>query len=96
MSRLVAVVLGFVLVISLIWWGGWQIYKANLDQQNQSNHMSQQYQDSLIAQVRNKVEGYDIATDPGQKKQLSLTICAIIPNINHLPADLVDAKTRIC
>jgi uncharacterized protein YxeA len=96
MSRIIAIVLGIVVGIGVLWGGGWAIYKANLDQQNQANHTSQQYQDGLIAQVRDKVQGYDIATDPGQKKQLSLTICALIPTINLLPADLADAKTRIC
>ena len=96
MSRIVAIILGSVLIIGCLWWGGWQIYRANLDQQNQANHTSQQYQDATIAQERAYIQGYDTAADGAQKTQIKMTFCARYAEINIPPADLAAAHARIC
>ena len=98
MSRIIAIVLGSVLVIGLLWWGGWAIYKANLDQQNQANHTSQQYQDATIQAERDRVQGYTTATDEGQKKQILMTYCAVYKSITHPDSapDLVAFSSANC
>lgn len=96
MIRIIGAIVAFFLLIAVFTAMGWQIYRYNLDQQNQANHTSQQYQDGLIAAERDRVQGYDTATNDGQKKQIALTFCAAYQSINHPPVDLVAAQSRLC
>ena len=86
----------FVVLCVAGWFVYWNVHKANLDQNNQANHQSQQYQDALISQERDRVQGYDAATDKTQKAQIASTFCQVYPNITHPPTDLVQAEARIC
>lgn len=96
MARIIGIILASILLVVALSVGGWQWYKYDLDQQNQANHTSQQYQDAQIAAERDRVQGYQTATDDGQKKQIAMTFCAVYPNINHPPADLVAAHAAMC
>lgn len=98
MSRIIAIVLGIVVGIGVLWGGGWLIYRANLDQQNQANHQSQQYQDAIIQAERDRVQGYMTATDEGQKKQILMTYCAVYKSITHPESapDLVSFSSANC
>lgn len=94
------IVLAALLVLAIIVFGGWKLgwwfTAQNTDLQNQVNHHSQQYQDALIEQERNELQGYDTASDDGQKKQIALTFCAQYQDITFPPADLAQRQPLIC
>lgn len=98
MSRIAALIVGFAVFLLVMIPVSWGIYKYNLDQQNQANHTSQQYQDGILAAERDRVQGYQIATDEGQKKQILLTYCAIYKSITHPEnaPDLVQFSAAHC
>ena len=94
---ILAVIGGIALLVAL-WFVGWQVAKANTDQQYQVNTHSQQYQASLVQQEQDRVQGYDTATDPAQKQQISATFCSVYQELTHPETypDLVQANARIC
>lgn len=98
--KITLAVLGGIVVLAIIIFGGWKLgwwfETQNVDLQNQVNHNSQPYQDGLIQQERDRLQGWDTATDPGQKKQISLTFCEVYPDITHPPADLAQRQAQVC
>lgn len=89
------VLVGIGAVVGL-WFGGWALAKANTDQQYQVNTNSQGYQQSLVDQERDRVQGYDAAAAGPQQKQIAATFCATYADLTHAPIDLVQASARIC
>jgi len=79
-----------------LWFGGWALYKANVAQEREVNHTSQQWQDATVAAERARIQGYDASTSDAQKKQIKSTFCAIYVTIQNPPADLAVANARIC
>lgn len=92
----ILVVLAVIVLAVGGWFGYWALAKANTNQQYQVNTNSQQYQQSLVDQERNRVQGYDQTTDPAQKQQIATTFCQVYPDLNPAPTDLVQASARIC
>lgn len=94
-----AVVLATLAVIAICvggWFGYWALARQGQSNRYDVNTHSQQYQAGLIAQERDKVSGYDVATDAGQKEQIRQTFCAVYPQLNPPPSDLVSANARMC
>lgn len=99
MKTALTVALAAVTVVVLLvggWFGYWALARQATSNQYDVNTHNQQYQSGLISQERDRVQAYDIATDPGQKQQIKLTFCQVYPNLTPPPADLVEAHTRIC
>lgn len=98
--KTVALTLVGVIVVVALAVGGWFLYwgiaRANQDQQYQVNTNSQQYQQSLIQQEQDRVQGYDAASDTAQKQQIASTFCAVYQDITHPTPDLMQAQARIC
>lgn len=96
MSALVKVGVGIAVAALLLWLLYWATYRANLEQQRDANHTSQQWQDAQIAAERNRAADYDRITNEGQKAQIKATFCAVYADITNPPADLVAAHAHIC
>lgn len=86
---------GVILLVAL-WFGSWALKRANTTQQYKVNTNNQQYQAGLVSQERDRVVGYDDATDPGQKAQIKSTFCVVYLTLKPAPEDLVQANSRIC
>lgn len=94
-----AILAGIILVAAVVlggWSAGWWFKEQNVGNQRDVNRNSQQYQDGLVSQQRSLVQGYDVAVDESQKKQISLRFCASYLNLVEPPNDLVQAEARIC
>lgn len=78
------------------WYGYWHLAKAGQNNRYDVNTHSQQYQAALVSQERDRVAGYDAATDPAQKQQIKATFCAVYLDLTQVPADLSAAHARIC
>lgn len=93
-------VIGGILVSALVifglWEGYWWLAGQNVQHQRDINHSSQQYQDGLISQERDRAQAYNIATDPAQKKQFADTFCSVYFDIVDVPNDLLSAHSTIC
>lgn len=93
------IILAAVTVAALLtacWFGYWALNRQVISNRYQNDTHNQQYQSGLVSQERDRVQGYDAATDPAQKAQIKATFCQIYPNIDKPPADLVSARNRIC
>lgn len=91
--------LGVILVVALAiggWFGYWALAQENQTQRYKVNTNGQQYQSGLVSQQRDRIAGYDIATNPAQKAQIKTTFCQVYMDLNPAPADLVAANARIC
>lgn len=75
---------------------GWWFKQQDVGLQRDVNRNSQQYQDGLVSQERDRIQAYDAAVDPAQKKQLALTFCAVYVDLVKPPTDIVQAQARIC
>lgn len=76
------VALAAVVVLCIgIWHLGWFVRKANVNQNYQVNTTSQEYQQSLVTQERDRLTGIQSSDDPGQKKNLELTFCSVYFNL---------------
>lgn len=89
-----------IVIIAVVGVGGWFLYwtlalKGANNQYNVNTH-TQQYQAGLVQQLRDKQQGYDLATDPAQKANFKQTFCAMYPDLTQPPNDLIDANIRIC
>jgi uncharacterized membrane protein YcjF (UPF0283 family) len=92
-------ILGVIVAIAIIvggWFGFWALAKANRDQQYQVNTNSQEYQQGLVQQEQDRVQGYDAASDATQKAQIKATFCSTYQDLTHPTNDLVQAQARIC
>lgn len=93
------VIVAVVVIVGGITLGGWQaswwFTQHNVQRQYDVNVHSQQYQQGQIEQLRNDVQGYDMATDPAQQAQIKATFCAIWPNLTQPPVDLQMAAGRL-
>lgn len=96
MFRIIGTALVAIVVVAALWLGGWGIYRANLEQERDANHTSQQWQDATVAAERARIQGYDAATNDAQKAQIKATFCATYTELTNPPADLVSANARIC
>lgn len=80
------------LVISALAIGGWKLHwwtaEHAVNNQYKVNTGSQQYQAGLVSQERDLVQGYRVATDPGQKAQISAQFCQVYLDLDPAPADL--------
>lgn len=98
--RNAAMILGGILLTAGLciggWYGYWALAKAGQSNRYDVNTHSQQYQAGLVAQERDRVTGYDTATDPAQKAQIRSTFCATYAELDPPTPDLVDAHIRIC
>jgi hypothetical protein len=83
-------------VVVILVVGGWQLHKYNVQQEYEVNRSSQQYQQTLISELRNEAAGWHASTDEGQKAQIASTFCAKITEVNAPPDDLLKAKSEIC
>lgn len=92
--------LAALIVAAVIVFGGWRLgwwfKQQDIGLQRDVNVNSQQYQDGLISQERDRVQAYDAAVDGAQKEQLKSTFCAVYLNIVQPPVDLSQANARIC
>lgn len=92
-------IIGTLIAIGVIvgaWFAYWPLAQANQTNQYKVNTSGQQYQSGLVSQERDRIAGYNLATDPAQKAQIKSTFCQIFPDLNPAPADLVQANARIC
>jgi hypothetical protein len=98
-AGLLAIVACVVLAVG-IWHLGWFVRKANVNQNYQVNVTSQEYQQSLVSQERDRLTGIQVADDPGQKKNLELTFCSVYANLTPVSVqtnqDLQIASTQYC
>lgn len=98
--RISAAVLAAVILVPTIavalWFGYWFLARENTEQRYKVNTGTQQYQSALIAQQRDRVLAYDLATNADQKAAIAAQLCQINPSISPLPADLASAGARIC
>jgi len=92
---IVSIIAGIGVCVGL-WFGYWALAQANQTQQYKVNTNGQQYQSSLVSQERDRISGYDIATNDAQKAQIKSTFCQVYPDLNPAPNDLVQAHARIC
>lgn len=88
-----AAVLAATLALAAIWWFGGGIvntrdYNNNVD--------SQAFQAGLVAQARGYADGWNAATDAGQKAQIASRFCTVVQDITLVPADLATDKMEIC
>lgn len=86
----------FALIILIGWRVGWWFRTADVQMQRDTNVQSQQYQDGLISQERDRIQAYDTSDDSAQKKQLQMTFCSTYENLVKPPADIQSAHARIC
>jgi len=79
-----------------LWFGYWALAGKAQNNRYRVNTGSQQYQAGLVAAERDRIAGYDAASDDAQKHQIATTFCQVYPDLNPAPADLVEAHARIC
>lgn len=99
MNKPAAIILAAVATVLLAvggWFGYWALAKAGQSARYNVNTHNQQYQAGLISAERDRVTGYDAATDEAQKNQIRSTFCAVYSQLDPPTPDLVDAHTRIC
>jgi hypothetical protein len=79
--------------------GGWAVYwrlaGSSQNHRYEVNTHSQQYQAGLESQARDDAQGFDIATDPGQRAQIRMRFCATYPQLTQPAADLTADAARI-
>ncbi len=79
--------------------GGWQLHWWAA--QSTQNHMydinthSQQYQSGLVSAERDRAQGWDAATDTGQKANIKATFCAVYADLTQIPNDLAQDAARL-
>jgi hypothetical protein len=78
------------------WYGYWALAGHSQTRQYQVNTNSQQYQCGLVSQERDRVQGFDTATNDAQKNQIAMTFCSVYADLTIVPNDLADAYGRIC
>lgn len=93
---IVAAIAGLAIVCVLAYGGYWWLAKDTTEKRYDVNTGTQQYQNSLIQQNRDRVADIDRTLDPGQKAALTQQFCAIQLTITPPPADLVAASARLC
>jgi hypothetical protein len=89
----------FIVVVGLVigcWFGYWAIARKSVSNQYDVNTHNQQYQAGLIAQERDLAQGWNAATDPAQRSQISQQFCAIYDQLKPPTADLTAAYSHIC
>lgn len=99
MKTIGLVIVGVVVAIAIVvgaWTGYWWIARQSQNNRYDVNQHSQQYQGALVSQERDRVQGWDAATDPAQKRQIADTFCAVYETLTQPPTDLVEANARIC
>lgn len=74
----------------------WALLANGTNRQNEINQHSNQNQDGLIAQERDRVVGYNAAVDPDQKDLIKSQFCSIYDAITVVPTDLAEAHAKIC
>ena len=94
-SVLVVAVVAAILLFGM-WQFGWFVAKQNQNQQNQMNHNSQQFQDGLVSQERDRLTGYDEALDAGQKTNIKNMFCTAYLDLTLPPNDLAQAHAHLC
>lgn len=88
-----------VIVIAILvglWFGGWALYKANVEKKYEVNTGTQQYQAGLISQQRDRVAAYDATDNEAQKRNIATAFCAVHSELTKVPDDLQVAYGRIC
>lgn len=90
-----ATILG-VAILAALWFAYWFLALRAQENRYEVNTHSQQYQSALIAQERDRVAAYDVATDDAQRAQLASTFCAVYAELTEPPADLIAANGRLC
>jgi hypothetical protein len=85
-----------VALMTACWFGYWALDRQATSNRYSNDTHNQQYQSGLVSQERDRVQGYDTATDPAQKQQIKATFCQVYPTLDQPPADLVSAHARIC
>lgn len=98
LTWVIATILMIVIIGGVIiggWQLGWWMRAQSVQKQNSINHNSQNYQDGLIAQERDRANGYDIATG-GQQVTIRQQFCSVYGDIVSPPQDLIAAHSRIC
>lgn len=78
------------------WFGYWALAKMGQTARYDVNTNNQQYQAGLIAQERDRVTAYDRTGDDGQRQAIADQFCAVYPQLNPPPPDLIRAHARIC
>jgi|APMI01.1.fsa_nt_gi hypothetical protein len=78
------------------WQAGWWFQAENTQRQRDINKSSQSYQDSLVRQERDLVNGITTAADKGQKELLTKQFCSVYTEIVNPPADLAAAHSSLC
>lgn len=99
MKKALLVVAAAVVLVAVCifgWKGYWALAERGQTNRYNVNTHSQQYQAGLVAQERDRIQGYDTASDEAQKKQIAMTFCQVYPDLNPAPDDLVAAHARIC
>jgi hypothetical protein len=95
-STVVLVSVTVVAILAACWLGYWALDRQATSNRYSNDTHNQQYQSGLVAQERDRVQGYDTATDSAQKAQIKAAFCQVYPTLDPPPADLVEAHTRIC
>lgn len=90
------IVVGAVVVIAGGWFGFWWVARHSADNRYQVTTHTQGYQQSLIDQERDRIQGYDESGTDAQKLQLKDTFCSVYQSLTAAPQDLVNADARIC
>lgn len=78
------------------WFGYWWLAPKAANNQYNVNTHTQQFQTGLVQQLRDKVQGYQLATDPAQKANFAQTFCAMYVDLTQPPQDLIQAHFTIC
>jgi hypothetical protein len=93
--KTVGLVVAAIVVVIVIIFGGWRLgwwFKAaDVQMQRDTNVQSQQYQDGLISQERDRALAYVKATDPSQKEFYKSQFCGVYADIVNPPNDLQDS-----
>ena len=74
----------------------WQIQKQDSANQNDVNHNSQQYQDSLTQREQDRYLDWTHTTDAGQKQAIADQFCQDYADIREPSGDLVAAHAKVC
>jgi hypothetical protein len=82
-GAIVTVVVIVVLAV-VSWQGGWWLSKSSVQHQYEINTQTQQYQNGLVARMDDNIQGYDVAVDPGQKKDLLNTVCTTYTKLTDI------------